>query len=109
MIINTLEGKNTHGLFMDRCSLFMDVIRENQNSLSAQLAIFADDPVFDNDKIYFESSLNFNRKIYDKIVGYRTGIENQSESVSEQVKRLIEQAEAPENYVKHYPGWCPFW
>lgn len=110
MMINTLEGKDSHGSFMEACELFMGVMRENHNALSAQLAIFSDDPVFDREKVLLGNiDFNLNRTIYNKLAGYKTGKNGDNESVSEQVKRLIEMAENPKNYIKHFPGWCPFW
>ncbi|OHS93779.1 hypothetical protein TRFO_11583 [Tritrichomonas foetus] len=112
MVKNTLLGKLSHGYFSESCNIFMGVMRENQNILTSQLSIFSDDPVIiSNDSLINKESkeLNLNRNIYDKLNGYKTGKNEANETVEEQVDRLIEQAENPENYLRHYSGWCALW
>ena len=104
MIVNALEGSTENGLFKRACERIMCIIRDNASTLKSHLAIFATDPL--SDKSDTKESAKLADRCTEKVDGREFG---EALTVSDQVSRLIKVAADPYNYVRHYPGWCPFW
>ncbi|OHT10910.1 hypothetical protein TRFO_19582 [Tritrichomonas foetus] len=127
MVANALEGSIIQGLFTEFATTVMQVLRDSRETLISQLTIFAEEPLSNSKRKYSNDSLIkrcFKKLSGVKLVGefairemdYRIENENETETenekpipVKDQVSFLINVASDPANYIKHYPGWCPFW
>ncbi|KAH0786545.1 PIKK family atypical protein kinase [Histomonas meleagridis] len=105
MIVNAFEGSKSTGLFQDICVKVMQLLRDNNSLLMAHLAIFAEETPDDFDKKSRDPKLleRCEKKLYGKEFG------DEISTAEDQVKKLIQIAEDPMNYLQHYPGWCPYW
>ena len=113
MIVNAIEGGVTNGFFREMCEKTMHVFRSNEASLKAQLSIFFE---LEIDSSNEKRSNGRVFRAIDKLIGvefkektqmnddFRKGL-----TIGEQVQYLIQTAEDPANYTKHFHGWCPFW
>lgn len=110
MVINALEGRIETGLFQEFAIDIMTVLRKNKDTLMAQLAVFFEEPALAHfKKIYARQTKTFLIDgCYKKLAGLKSG-ETEPIDVKQQVEQLIKCAADPSNYIKHYPGWCPFW
>ena len=107
MFINALEGSIETGLFLQVAKDIMKVLRDNKKILTGQLTIFVEEPL-----TYFQKDGGENPEaIIERCSKKLAGMENSDYEIpiSQQVNTLIAQASDPSNYVRHYPGWCPFW
>ena len=104
MIISALDGCTVDGSFKKDCENIITVLRENKQTLVAQLEIFIHDP------LSTETNINTKRmqRIEDKLSG-NDNDQNQTEPVEQQVDRLIKEACDRTRYITHYFGWYPFW
>lgn len=123
MIINAFEGSIENGLFQEFANEIMKVLRENKETLIAQLTIFVEEPLAHFQKEGGgEKPVELIRRCARKLAGTeissKYGIINDSMitspgkkelPVQEQVSLLIDIASDPAYYIRHYPGWCPFW
>ncbi|KAH0791577.1 PIKK family atypical protein kinase [Histomonas meleagridis] len=108
MVVNALEGSSSSGLFKEMCIKVMQVIRSNNGLLLNHLGIFVEESQDDFGK---DSTNKRDPYLLERCEKKLFGREFYSEEVSVeyQVEMLIGIAENPENYMQHYPGWCPFW
>jgi hypothetical protein len=115
MIVNALDSGTVEGLFRRSCEDVMRVLREGSASLTALLQIFVHEPLEDRGG---NKMAQFKREKVDRVaeklsgkdeeLGEWTGATNEL-SIDAHVDALIQEAKDPANYLKHYPGWCPFW
>ncbi|OHT13827.1 hypothetical protein TRFO_15960 [Tritrichomonas foetus] len=114
MFANALEGNRSQGYFEQICVKVMKLMRKKKSSLSAQLTVFLKESQKE------KSSID---KVIRKLSGNELNTEKSAElnnnnanetvlkqvKVEDQVRKLIEIAEDPINYCRHFRGWCPFW
>ncbi|KAH0795678.1 PIKK family atypical protein kinase [Histomonas meleagridis] len=109
MIVNALDGPG-YGLFRKACEDIMWVLRDNRGSLVALLEIFIHEPLEDvlYEEKYHQSPNYILERVSLKLMGKE--IEDKKDmNVETQVDMLIKEAINPENYIRHYAGWCPYW
>ena len=104
MLSTNLSGNISGGFFRLAAQRIMHVLQENKSSLVAQLAIFIHDPL----------TSSGNKHLIKRVKQKLDGEDFANEGIHhinyiDQIDRLIKIAEDPKNYVRHYPGWCPFW
>jgi hypothetical protein len=106
LIVNALEGSMTDGLYEKMCVTAARLIRRHRVTLSAQLGIFLREPLglerFASEKVLIN-------RVFQKLQGTELGDDGIEWTPENQVAKLIRVAADPKNYVRHYPGWCPFW
>ncbi|OHT09624.1 hypothetical protein TRFO_21428 [Tritrichomonas foetus] len=115
VLINAISDGRAGGQFSNTSIDVMRVLRDNIASLVAQLTIFVQEPL--NESASWDKNLI--KRVTAKLEGKEFnedpineyGIENEDPEVEveDQVDKLIEIASDPTNYIRHYPGWCPFW
>ena len=93
------------GYFRMMAQFAMTCLRRNITSLIGQLSIFIHDP------LKHEESQDTSKvdRVESKLHGTEFAEDTHALSVADHVDILIHEAENPVNYVRHYPGWCPFW
>ena len=109
LLVNALEGAAIYGLYESVCVNVMKLLRKHRNILSAQLAIFLQEPLDLPVMRMHKSSKEVMNRVILKLEGKELSPDEKEIPVEEQVHRLIETAANPANYVRHYAGWCPFW
>ena len=109
MVENALEGSVRDGLFKEFAYEVMQILRNNINTLTSQLSIFVEEPLTNFNKTGLDGSSLIER-CRKKLLGLEfPEYSEEPISVTKQVDILIEVASNPFNYIRHYPGWCPFW
>ncbi|OHS99531.1 hypothetical protein TRFO_34038 [Tritrichomonas foetus] len=104
MLSKNLSGNKSVGFFKYVAQNVMDVLQESKSSLVSQLAIFIHEPLNDS------GNKHLLKRVENKLEGKDFKHEGIPQlGLVEQVDKLINIAEDPMNYVRHYPGWCPFW
>ncbi|OHT13142.1 hypothetical protein TRFO_16801 [Tritrichomonas foetus] len=106
MFINALEGSIETGLFYEFATDVLKVLRESKATLTAHLTIFVEEPLTHFKKEGGEDPVSVIDRCSKKLAGAEFGMEM---SVTDQVSTLIKIASDPARYIRHYPGWCPFW
>ena len=97
MFVNALEGNRSKGIFESICIKIMKLIRRKKSSLAAQLAVFIKESQREKSSI-------------ERVIKKLNGAEfDEHKTVEDQVHTLIQIAEDPKNYCRHFIGWCPFW
>jgi phosphatidylinositol kinase/protein kinase (PI-3 family) len=109
MIVNALEGSVTDGLFRRVCERVMEVLRKHRMTLGAHVVIFIGERAQMNTNRWCEPEHVTAARVVQKFAGTHLSEDGSEMSVRDHVKLLIEIAEDPRNYVRHFPGWCPFW
>ncbi|OHS96520.1 PIKK family atypical protein kinase [Tritrichomonas foetus] len=109
MITNAFCGCTNDGYFKMICEAVMTVLRYNGTTLSTQLSIFMCE-IFDNycgrDKYYMK---RINAKLHGQKWENGELVPIHETDIEEHVNNLINEAENPFNFARHYSGWCPFW
>ena len=105
LLVNNVCGCDSMGYFRMMAQFAMTCLRRNITSLIGQLSIFIHDP------LKHEESQDTSKvdRVESKLHGTEFAEDTHALSVADHVDILIHEAENPVNYVRHYPGWCPFW
>ena len=137
MLINAFPDGGPNGYFKQIAVTVARVLRENIASLMAQLTIFVQEPIFNESTLIsksllkrvaekiegkddilvedfsynsFQCSNNFNNNSSNS---FEDEANDENDNIRAEIERhvssLISVASNPLNYVRHYPGWCPFW
>jgi phosphatidylinositol kinase/protein kinase (PI-3 family) len=108
MIVNALEGSVSDGKYFTMCVTVLQLLRKHRVTLATQVTIFLREQL-QMAATKFESANDVLRRVLRKLDGTEDAENGKGMEVQVQVERLIQTAENPMNYVRHYPGWCPFW
>jgi hypothetical protein len=109
MIVNALEGSVTDGLFRRVCERVMEGLRKHRMTLGTQVVIFIGERAGMYTNHWCEPEHVLQARVVQKLAGTHLSEKGTQMSVKDHVELLIEIAEDPRNYVRHFPGWCPFW
>jgi phosphatidylinositol kinase/protein kinase (PI-3 family) len=108
MIVNALEGSVSDGKYFTRCIAVMQIMRKHRVMLATQITLFLREQL-QIAATKLESHVAVLEKVLRKLDGTAETNGGEEIEVEKLVGLLIQTAENPQNYVRHYPGWCPFW
>jgi phosphatidylinositol kinase/protein kinase (PI-3 family) len=96
------------GLYKRTCVKVVRFIRKHDVPLSAQLSTFLNEPL-DLAALRFLPSHRVLDNVLKKLQGTEFSEDGKELTPEDQVSELIRIAVDHKNYVRHFPGWCPFW
>lgn len=109
VFLNALEVSKIEGTLRLCCENVMQLLRNNEEQIIALLRAFITDPLLQ------WASFKSNNKpieILERIKNKLTGNDfnkNESLTVKEQVKKLIDEATSTKNLCQMFRGWCAWW
>jgi FKBP12-rapamycin complex-associated protein len=114
LLQNALEVSKIEGTFRKCCQNVMTLMHSHGEQITGLLEVFIYDPLLqwiDDDKSEDGEGAKSEaivKRIQDKLKGcdFEPGKTN---TVSEQVKRLIDEARSPSNLCQMFRGWLPWW
>jgi phosphatidylinositol kinase/protein kinase (PI-3 family) len=108
MIVKALEGSVSDGKYRAMCTRVMQILRRQRVTLATQLTILMREQL-QIAATRLGSPSQLLGTVLQKLEGTERELGGAEMSAEDQVAWLIRTAEDPRNYVRHYPGWCPFW
>jgi phosphatidylinositol kinase/protein kinase (PI-3 family) len=108
MIVKALTGSVSDGSFLAICTEIMKFVRRYAVLFGGQMTLFVEEPALRVQQ-RFGPIEGIITRFHAKLRGNDVTEYGDIVSPEQQVTVLIEAAENPANYVRHYLGWGPFW
>jgi phosphatidylinositol kinase/protein kinase (PI-3 family) len=109
MMVNACAGSTVDGLYGTTCVRVVRFMRKHEVPLGAQLATFLNEPLDLAALKLGASRKQLLDNVMMKLGGTDVADDAKESTPEEQATELIRIASDPRNYVRHFPGWCPFW